>query len=381
MRVLMISKACVSQSYRTKVEYLNQLDPTVEVGLVVPPKWGSLHFEPREQDSTYPLFLSPIRLNGRNHFHFYPELGSIIRRYRPDLLHIDEEHYSTVTYQATRIAKRLKIPSLFFTWQNIYKRYPWPFSAMEQEVFHQSLAAMAGNQEAQEVLRRKGFQKPIWVIPQFGTDVKLYQPLDKREIKKDWDMSGRFVIGYVGRLVEEKGLDDLWQASVPLLSEHPEALLLLVGSGPWAEIIQQRAESLQLTSQLRIIPWVSTQKMPEIMNTLDVLVLPSHTTSHWKEQFGRVLTEAMASEIAVIGSSSGEIPQVIGQAGLIVPEGSPTALFKALESLYDNAGLRIALGREGRQRVLHHYSQDVIAEKTLKVYHHLMSERSTNDNG
>lgn len=252
---------------------------------------------------------------------------------------------------------------------------------MEQEVFHQSLAAMAGNQEAQEVLRRKGFQKPIWVIPQFGTDVKLYQPLDKREIKKDWDMSGRFVIGYVGRLVEEKGLDDLWQASVPLLSEHPEALLLLVGSGPWAEIIQQRAESLQLTSQLRIIPWVSTQKMPEIMNTLDVLVLPSHTTSHWKEQFGRVLTEAMASEIAVIGSSSGEIPQVIGQAGLIVPEGSPTALFKALESLYDNAGLRIALGRQGRQRVLHHYSQDVIAEKTLKVYHHLMSERSTNDNG
>ena len=86
MRVLMISKACVSASYRTKLEYLNQLDPQVEVGLVVPPAWGSLPFEPRPADHTYPLFLSPIRLNGRNHFHYYPELLSIVPRARGEVV-------------------------------------------------------------------------------------------------------------------------------------------------------------------------------------------------------------------------------------------------------------------------------------------------------
>lgn len=367
----MISKACVSQSYRTKVEYLNRMDRDIEVGLVVPPSWGPLPFEPRDTDHTYPLFLTPVVLGGRNHFHFYPELNAIIRRYQPDLLHIDEEHYSTVTYQATRIAKRLAIPSIFFTWQNIYKQYPWPFSAMERHVFDQVQGAIAGNQEAQDVLCQKGFRKPIWIIPQFGTDTQLYQPQDKNAAKAAWGVSQKFVIGYVGRLINEKGLGDLWQAAAALLSKHTDAVLLLAGSGPLANVLQQNARSSGLSPQLHVIPWVKTQAMPEIMNALDVLVLPSRTTASWKEQFGRVLTEAMAAEVAVVGSDSGEIPYVIGKAGLVVPEGSPTALFKALESLYDNAGLRFTLGQAGRQRVLGHYSQDVVAQETLKVYHSL----------
>ncbi len=376
MRVLMISKACVTQSYRTKLEYLNQLDPEFEVGLVVPPSWGNLNFEPRTTDGDYPLYLSPVLLNGHNHFHVYPELKSIIRRYRPQLLHIDEEHYSMATYQATHIAERLHIPSLFFTWQNIYKNYPWPFSSMETYVLTHATAAIAGNQEAKEIIRKKGFHHSIWVIPQFGTDTNLYYPRDKAAIKKTWNLEHRFVIGYVGRLVQEKGLDDLWQAARPLLKQHSDILLLLAGQGPWADIIRQRAEAEHLADQLRILPWVETRRMPEVMNGLDVLVLPSHTTPRWKEQFGRVLTEAMASAVAVVGSSSGEIPHVIQDGGIVVAEKSPTALLKALTSLYDSPGLRADLGKFGRQRVLDDYSQEIIARNTLKIYRDLQENHA-----
>ncbi len=371
MRVLMISKACVTQSYRSKLEYLNQLDSQFEVALVVPPSWGTLTFEPRPTDGSYPLLVTPVRLNGHNHFHFYPELQSIMRRYRPDLVHIDEEHYSLVTYQAIRIAEKLHIPSLFFTWQNIFKHYPWPFSTTERHVLTHAQAAIAGNQDAQEVLRKKGFHNPIWVIPQFGTDTNLYYPRDKAVTKKSQNLAGQFVIGYVGRLVTEKGLDDLWQAAQPLLAQHSDIVLLLAGQGPWADIIRSRAESLHLGNQVRILPWVTTKVMPEVMNALDVLVLPSHTTARWKEQFGRVLTEAMASEVAVAGSNSGEIPHVIKEGGIVFPEKSPTSLFKALTALYGDPRLRDNLGKAGRQRVLNHYSQEIIARNTLDVYRHL----------
>lgn len=374
MRVLMISKACVSASYRTKLEYLNQLDSRVEVGLVVPPAWGSLPFEPRPADHTYPLFLSPIRLNGRNHFHYYPELLSIVRRYHPDLLHIDEEPYSSVTYQGMRIAKRLGISAVFFAWQNIYKNYPWPFSHMEQSVFHTAQGAFAGNTEAGDVIRKKGFRKSVWVIPQFGCDVNLYHPADRDTAKRGWNLDGQFVMAYMGRLIEDKGLDDLWSAALPLLQEHREATLLLVGSGPWRATGQKLADDAHLADQVRFVPWVSTADMPQMMNAADVLVLPSRTTARWKEQFGRVLTEAMATEVPVVGSSSGEIPQVIGKAGLVVPEKSPDLLSLALQQLYGDPDLRRALGQSGRQRVLRYFSQEVVARDTLAAYHQLKGE-------
>ena len=67
-------------------------------------------------------------------------------------------------------------------------------------------------------------------------------------------------------------------------------------------------------------------EVPAVLRALDVLVLPSLTTPSWKEQFGRVLQEAMACAIPVVGSDSGEIPHVIGDAGLVTPEGDAAAL-------------------------------------------------------
>jgi glycosyltransferase involved in cell wall biosynthesis len=109
-----------------------------------------------------------------------------------------------------------------------------------------------------------------------------------------------------------------------------------------------------------------------------VLVLPSRTTSQWKEQFGRVLIEAMACETPVVGSSSAEIPRVIGGAGLVFPEGDVAALGHQLSVLYENPGTRAELGAKGRDRVLERFTHRQIAEDTAEFYRKVLAGPGSN---
>ena len=372
MRVLMISKANVTRSYRTKLWYLNQ-SSDVTVGLVVPPRWDRLPFEPMPEDASYPLYIRPIWFNGRNHFHRYPGLSKLIQEFSPDLIHIDEEHYSLVSAEVAQIAKRRGIATIFFTWQNIFKNYPWPVSAMEQRVLQSARAAIAGNQEALLVLRKKGFKPPIEVIPQFGTDHRIFYPRDASELRAQMALEDTVAIGYVGRMIAEKGLDDLLSATLPLLAANARVRLVLVGAGPWQEVGMARVKAEQVDRQVLFVPWMASSEMPLLMNALDVLVLPSRTTPRWKEQFGRVLTEAMACKTAVVGSSSGEIPSVIGEAGVVFAEGDAAQLRERLTQLVQDRELRERLGDLGFARVRERFTQEAVAQATLSLYRTLMS--------
>jgi len=86
-----------------------------------------------------------------------------------------------------------------------------------------------------------------------------------------------------------------------------------------------------------------------------------------------VLVEAMACGVPVVGSDSGEIPHVIGEAGLIFPEGDVVALRERLASLQGDAELRKELGRRGRQRVLARYTQAQVAIATFRVYQKMVA--------
>src|SRR5690606_30800199 len=116
--------------------------------------------------------------------------------------------------------------------------------------------------------------------------------------------------------------------------------------------------------------------MPAFYRSLDAVVLPSRTTPGWKEQFGRVLVEAMACRVPVVGSDSGEIPHVIGDAGLIFPEGDVAALAHHLRALMDDPSLRQRLGAAGRQRVLERFTMARVAAETVAVYATLAGQRA-----
>jgi len=368
MRVLMVSKACIRGSYQKKLEELAKLDD-LDLTVVVPPYWQEKGRR-IELETTYTggyeLVVEKMLFNGHFHLHFYPHLGTLVQRLRPDIMHIDEEPYNLATFHAMRLAMGVNAKPLFFTWQNLLRRYPFPFSWMERYNYRRSAHAIAGNQDGVNVLRRKGYGGPVTVIPQFGVDPHLYSPFP--------DLAGGdypyFQIGYVGRLVQEKGVGLLLKAVADLPGDWR---LSVLGDGPHRSRLVELSSKLDLEDRVVFHTPLPNSEMPAHYRRLDALVLPSRGRPNWREQFGRVLIEAMACGIPVVGSDSGEIPNVLGEAGLIFPEEDAAELGAHLRLLMGDQSLRVSLAQEGRDRVLQYYTQERVAQATHQVYVNMLA--------
>ncbi|HEX8967726.1 MAG TPA: glycosyltransferase [Chloroflexota bacterium] len=363
MRVLIVSKILVVAAYRRKLDAIAALPGIDRLVAVTPPEWQEpggrrLVFETSAQPETYDLRVEPILFNGNYHAFFWPGLGRVLRDVRPDLVHIDEEPYNLATAFGTWQARRYGARSLFFTWQNLLRRYPPPFRWFERFVFAHSAYSIAGSREALQVLRAKGYCGPAAVIPQFGVDPDLFSPAPTLP-------GGTPVIGFIARLVEEKGVFVLLDALQGLPGNWR---LHVVGSGPLESRARLLADRFGLGSRITWERGVPSVTVPERLRTFTLLVQPSLTRRHWKEQFGRAVMEAMACGVPVVGSASAEIPNVIGDAGLVVAEGDPTALREAILRLLSDPLLRQDLAERGRARVLECYTHRRIAEQTLAAY-------------
>lgn len=361
----MVSKALVVGAYQRKLEAL-ACQPNLELVAVAPTHWreeGRTVGVERAYTAGYELIVVPIAFSGQFHLHFYPTLRRLLRRYRPDILHMDEEPYNLATWHALRLAASAGVASLFFTWQNLHRRYPWPFSHFERANYRRAAYAIAGNRAAAQVLRDKGYTGRLTVIPQFGVDPDIYAPAAPTPHEE-------FVIGYAGRLVPEKGLSVLLRACAQLADVN--WALYLLGDGPERGLLEAQAAALGIGPRVHFLGRRPSTQTTTFYHTLDVLVLPSLSRSNWVEQFGRVLVEAMACGITVVGSDSGEIPNVIGDAGLVTPEGDPVALSGALASLAHDPARRVTLGARGRARVLAHYTHQHIAQATAQVYREIL---------
>jgi glycosyltransferase involved in cell wall biosynthesis len=123
-----------------------------------------------------------------------------------------------------------------------------------------------------------------------------------------------------------------------------------------------------MTGRVRFLPNRDREELPQVMSALDVLLLPSRTTSRWKEQFGRVIIEAHACGTPVIGSDSGAIPGVVGNGGLIVPEQNPSALAAAICKIRASPALRDQMAAAGRRQTEQHYSWQQVAALMRKIY-------------
>ena len=361
MRIALVSKACLVGAYQRKLEELAAL-PDVDLTAIVPPSWrderGEIRLE-REHVNGYDLIVEPIAFNGSYHTYFFPNVARALGALKPDLVQIDEEPYNYATYHLLRIAHRLKAKTVFFAWQNLNRRYPFPFNLIERAVLNRADAGIAGNHDSAQVWRAKGFAGPIEVIPQFGIDPDIYAPGDgKRE-------QAGFTIGYVGRLVEEKGVDVLLRAAAHLAGDWR---IEIVGSGPKQHALRRLSDRLGLSDRVAFRPWLASKQLPAVYRGFDALVLPSRSKRSWKEQFGRTLVEAMACGVPVVGSTCGEIPHVVGDAGLVFPEGDAGALRAQLTRLMRNADLRRDLIARGRERVLQRYTQKQVAAATATVY-------------
>jgi glycosyltransferase involved in cell wall biosynthesis len=363
VRVVIVSKILVVAAYRQKLEAIAAHPDIEQLVAITGPEWREpggrrISFEESERPCNYELRVEPIWLNGSYHLFVWPRLGRALREIRPDLVHIDEEPYNLATAHGTWHARRVGARSLFFAWQNLLRPYPPPFNWFERNVYAHSALAIAGSQDALNVLRAKGYCGPGAVIPQFGVDPSLFSPASSAP-------SGTPVIGFIARLVEEKGIFVLLDALHHLRGDWR---LHVVGTGPAESMARERANDLGIGNRVTWENGVPSMEVPSRLQSFTVLVQPSLTRQHWKEQFGRTVMEAMACGVPVIGSDSAEIPNVLGGAGVVVAEGDADALRDAIAHVLEDADLRCELARRGRQRVLDCYTHARIAEQTVAAY-------------
>ena len=324
-----------------------------------------------KQDSsftTYRQIAVDIRRPSDPHRALYRTFTFALPDFQPDVIHVEEEPDSLPALQIA-MARRLFAPRaklLLNTWQNIARPLHWYVRLIMTITLHASTGIACANTEAQTLLRQRGYAGPIKVLPAIGADLRVFKPGDSAP-------RDRFTIAFIGRLVVEKGLDTLI-AAMELLTQSDAQRpmrLLIIGDGPY------RAEMTRRTAKLGdVAQWIGAQSSTQIAQQLqqtDVLVLPSRATPVWKEQFGRVLIEAMACGVPVVGSNSGAIPEVIGDAGLIFPEGEVAALADCLRRLIASAELRVELAQRGLARVQAHYTQERIAQRTLEFYREMLA--------
>src|SRR5262249_36913870 len=142
----------------------------------------------------------------------------------------------------------------------------------------------------------------------WGISTDTFRPLEAASLKEQLKLRGDRIVGFVGRLVPEKGLHVLL-AAMKRLPSHVECLI--IGDGPMRAELELWSSLPELSGRIHLIDPINPHELVNYLNCMDVLALPSLTAPHWKEQYGRIIAEAMACGVPVVGSDSGAIPEVI----------------------------------------------------------------------
>lgn len=359
MKILFVSHSSVLQFHQQKLLVLAK-KYRHNITLVMPPYWieGGVKVSAYTGHKEINYLIGRTFMFDKRFFHIYFNPGKIVEKVKPDIIHIEEEPFTPVCWQFVRAAKNRNIKAIFFTWENIERKHNLIYSMCEKYNIRNSDGAIAGNFEAKMLLAKKGFLKSINVIPQYGVNLEEFMEKNVQDKKTEYN------IAYIGRLTKEKGVEILLDAIYNLQNIK----LHIVGVGTLLSSIKQKVMRLNLQDKVVFYSHIAREKIPEFLNKMDILVLPSVTSKNWKEQFGRVIIESFASKVVVVGSDSGAIPEVVGDAGIIFKENNPKDLSNKLKELMEDNDLFIKYLNKGYERVKNKYTNEIIAENIDKLY-------------
>ncbi|WP_435736857.1 glycosyltransferase [Cellulosimicrobium sp. PMB13] len=252
-------------------------------------------------------------------------------------------------------------PYVLYSAQNLDKRYPWPFRWFEALALRHAAAVSVCNDEAGRIVRRKGARGTVETIP-LGIDPTAFSPgPGSTDETAGHPRTGRAVVGYVGRLAPHKGVSVLLDA----IADDDRLELHVAGDGPERDELRARAEPLG--DRVRFVGTLDGEALADFYRTLDVLAVPSRETAGWVEQFGRVAVEAMACGVPVVATRTGALPDVVADAGVLVPPDDADALRAALVRVTSDAGLAGSLREAGLRRAAR-CTWSEVARRYLDVY-------------
>lgn len=277
-----------------------------------------------------------------------------------DIFHTADPHYY-YSYQLAKMKSKNLIRNLMVTsWDTI----PFNNESVGRKKFIKRFTQKWADRficytdKAKDALIKEEVNTNKIDVIRLGVDLNKFK---MRKIKKD-----EIVILFVGRLVEEKGIMDLYEA----FKNVRNVKLRIIGNGPLKSKLKSMTMSDGLSDAVKI-EQKNYEAMPKVYQEADIFVLPSKTTKTWEEQYGMVLVEAMASGLPVIASKTGAISEVIGDWGILVKEGDVEGLTKALVNLLKDANLRRKIGRMGRIRAEKLFDCKKTAKKIEKIYENI----------
>ncbi|NEQ99917.1 MAG: glycosyltransferase family 4 protein [Cyanothece sp. SIO2G6] len=391
MRILVASHTYIVPLNCEKLRTLAMLNTDIEVTVVVPKRWkpGGVQnrlVEPEAvEDRNFRVMpIANFSQNNQGLLTFGWELVQLLKTFKPDIIQV-EQGAKALGYAQMIFLNQvlgLKAKNLFFTWWNLPYEVKFPLNLLEGYNLQHTHGIVVGNQDGADVLREHGYQGPMRVMPQLGVDEQLFAPSPQPDLKASLGIApDEFVIGFVGRFVREKGLLTVVKALTQLAKENalPPWKWLLLGRGPLKDELMQQIESNGLSDRVHWVESVPHDVVPRYINAMDTLLLPSEATydfktltaSGWKEQFGHVLIEAMACQVPVIGSDSGEIPHVIDEGGLVFPEGNADELAERLRQLMRSPERHHDLAQAGYHRAMTKYTNLALAKELLDFYQEL----------
>jgi len=291
-------------------------------------------------------------------------LRRLLTDFRPDIIQVEEAPTSRVAPSVTRMAQRLGIPVVAFTSDSLARKHPLLARMRRTSALAGASGIIGGTSLAAGLVRQEFPLLPWAVIPQLGIPVPRAVPLAPHP---------PLAIGFVGRLVPEKGLDVLLRACVKLYGAWT---VTIAGSGPAQEELEALAERLGVASRVTWLGAISRADLAAVWPRLDCLVVPSRTTAHWVETYPIQVLEAMGNGVAVVTSDSGALRETTAGTGLVFREDHADGLTEALTRLMGDAELRGRLGADGRRRVIEEYADDPIARKTLAFWRDVRAKKS-----
>lgn len=379
--IFITSYPYIGERHRRVFDFFNKKDDLV---FILPEKWkmkdGKVVMEARLDDN---LKIIPTKTY---FFHSkYPVIRGHLKGWMPatkgilkkmakqgDVLYSVSEPNLFVTYLNAKIAKRLGLKHVFFTWQNIaYKGRLFRLKLkltewLIRKNIELSTGVVCGNAKALEIIRPylpTNFS--ALVAPVSGIDTEKFKPDVYSNFRLDYGLADKTIILFVGAIDNRKGIIKLIDAFMEARRQNSSLSLFIIGSGPLDDELKKYVSEKGVGEHVNILPWIDNKQLPGYFSNSDIFVYPSQRYGGWEEQFGYSIAEASSSGLPIISTQTGSIGDLVvdGKTGILIEPEDAAALSQALLKLAGDKNLRSRMGVAGREFIINNFSHQIIAEK------------------